>query len=216
MSFKKKIFKSKKFTKFLYHLVRTYSSSFRLRIENEKKWMDHIDSGGKIILCSWHQQFFPYIRYFKNYNKFNPCIMISQSKDGDVVADLAKYTGWYPARGSSSKGGRGALMEIIDRINNNSLAIHLIDGPTGPPGIVKNGAIKMAVETGAAIVPAYIETENDWHVSSWDRFIIPKPFSRVKIIYKDPIFFEKTDDINTLETYRQQLESCLKPELKYF
>ncbi|PID78350.1 MAG: hypothetical protein CSB21_00740 [Deltaproteobacteria bacterium] len=213
---KSEIITKKNFIKFLYHLIRTYSKTFRLEIINEKQWIDAIKSGEKIILCLWHQQFFPLIRYFKNYAPFNPSLMISQSKDGEMIAGVANLTGWLTARGSSTKGGKTAMEEMIKNINQFGLAAHILDGPTGPAGIVKNGAVKMACTTGASIVPLYCETENDWHVSSWDKFIFPKPFSKVKIIYGEPIPHEKTDDLKKMEIYRKQIEEKMKPFLKYF
>ena len=187
-----------------------------MRVVNEKKWMDHLDSGGKVILCTWHQQFFSYIKHFKTYTQYQPSLMISQSKDGELISGVANKTGWYTARGSSTRGGRNAMEEMIDRINKTGLAAHILDGPTGPAGIVKNGAIKMAMETGAAIVPFYAQTENDWHAKSWDKFIIPKPLSKVKIVYMDPIIFEKSDDVKVLELYREILETKMRSKLKYF
>lgn len=217
MSFKKeKILTSKKFIKILYWFIKGYQSTFRLEVKNEEKWIDILNSGGKVILCSWHQQFFSCLKYFKNYSHLNPSLMISQSRDGEMIAGVAKITGWHPARGSSSRGGRHAMEEMIDRINKTGMGAHILDGPTGPPGIVKNGIIKMAVETGAAIVPIYPSSENEWHASSWDKFIIPKPFSKVKIEYGDPIFLKKTDDIDQLENYRKDLEDRMKFSLKYF
>ena len=88
-----------------YYLIRAYSWTFRLRVENEKPWLDYLQSGGKILLCCWHQQFFSAVRYFKNYAPYHPALMISQSKDGDVIARIAEKTGWHTVRGSSSKDG---------------------------------------------------------------------------------------------------------------
>ena len=100
---------SELFISFLYRLSRAYSWTFNLKVENEKEWMDYLANGGAVLLCGWHQQFFSAIRYFQNYRIFNPAIMISQSKDGELVAGVAKRSGWNPVRGSSSRGGREAL-----------------------------------------------------------------------------------------------------------
>jgi len=213
---KKNILTSKKFIHLLYLFIRQYSSTFRLEVINENKWLDHLNNGGKVILCPWHQQFFSFIRYFQEYKDLKPSLMISQSADGELIAGVANRTGWYTARGSSSHGGRNALEEMIDKIKETGLAAHILDGPQGPSGIVKNGAIKMAMETNAALVPLYSTTKNDWHASSWDKFIIPKPFSEVKIVYGDPILFKPTDDVKKMEEYRKILETKMKPFLKYF
>lgn len=216
MSLKKQIITDRKTIRFLYHFIRTYSSTYRTKITNEKKWIKLIENGEKVILCCWHQQFFPYIKHFKNYKKFNPALMISQSKDGEMIAGVANLTGWHTARGSSTRGGRTALEEMIHWINDNSLGAHILDGPTGPAGVVKNGIVKMALDTKAHIVPMYIVTDNDWHVSSWDKFIIPKPLSKVEIKFDDPILIEQTSDTDKMEEIRLQLENQMKPYLKYF
>jgi hypothetical protein len=213
---KKQLITDKKFIKLVYHFIRTYSKTLNLEVINEKKWMDLLQRGEKIILCTLHQQFFSYIRYFKTYSHLGPSLMISQSKDGELIAGVANHTGWYTARGSSSRGGQDALNEMIERIEKTGLGAHIVDGPTGPVGIVKNGAVKMAASKGAYLVPMYTVTEKDWHASSWDKFILPKPFSKVKIVYKDPIYVEKTEDPDLMEEYRQILENQLKPHLKYF
>jgi len=90
---------SKLFIKFIYRFVRTYAWTFRLTVENEKTWMDHVDAGGRVLLCCWHQQFFSFIRYFKTYSRFRPSLMISRSKDGEIIAGVAELTGWITARG---------------------------------------------------------------------------------------------------------------------
>jgi lysophospholipid acyltransferase (LPLAT)-like uncharacterized protein len=107
--------------------------------------------------------------------------MISQSRDGDFIADVVRRIGWIPVRGSSSKGGRKALQEMIDMVMEKGLGAHIVDGPTGPPRVIKPGLIILAQRTNAAIVAGYISYENPWIFNSWDRFMIPKPFSRVLI-----------------------------------
>ena len=92
----------------LFRIVRAYAWTFRLRIENEQEWKAHIDNGGTVLLCAWHQQFFAAIRHFRHYRRYNPHIMISRSKDGELIAGIARRTGWHPVRGSSSQGGRTA------------------------------------------------------------------------------------------------------------
>ena len=89
---------SKKFRPFLtsrpalqliYRIIRLYSATFRLTIENEQAWMDYVKGGGKVLLCTWHQQFFAAIRHFKSYSVFKPSLMISKSFDGEIIAGVA-------------------------------------------------------------------------------------------------------------------------------
>ena len=108
-----RFFTSELFISFLYRFCRAYSWTFRLKVENEKEWMDYLENGGSVLLCTWHQQFFSAIRHFQNYKVFNPSIMISQSSDGEIVAGVAERTGWNTIRGSSSRDGRGAFKKMI-------------------------------------------------------------------------------------------------------
>ena len=98
------------FIGFVYYFIQLYSLTLRFRVENEQKWQHLLRQGTPILLCGWHQQFFSAIRYFKTYSKFNPGLMISQSKDGDLISGVANRTGWHTPRGSSSRGGNRLWM----------------------------------------------------------------------------------------------------------
>jgi lysophospholipid acyltransferase (LPLAT)-like uncharacterized protein len=209
----KKILTSKKTIWLTYHLIRLYSLSFRLRVENEGPWIDHIQAGGRVLLCTWHQHFFSFIRYFRNYRKFGPSLMISQSSDGEIIAGVANLSGWHTVRGSSSRNGTPALREMIQRLKNTGLAAHILDGPRGPAGIVKRGAIYLAIGADAAIVPLTAVAENAWYFKSWDRFMLPKPFSKVTIRYGDLIPLTKSDTDDEIEGLRIRLQDILLPSL---
>ncbi|MDO8721054.1 MAG: DUF374 domain-containing protein, partial [Syntrophales bacterium] len=118
----------------LYRLVHAYCLTFRLTVENEQPWLSYLKGGGKVLFCGWHQQFFALIRHFERYRYYKPSIMISQSQDGDVVANVAEKSGWFPVRGSSSKGGRQALRLLVKKLQETGLAYHIVDGPQGPMG----------------------------------------------------------------------------------
>lgn len=211
--FMKKILTSKKTIWITYRLIRLYSLTFRLRVENEGPWIDHIQAGGRVLLCTWHQHFFSFIRYFRNYRKFGPSLMISQSSDGEIIAGVANLSGWHTVRGSSSRNGTPALREMIQRLKNTGLAAHILDGPRGPAGIVKRGAIYLAIGADAAIVPLTAVAENAWYFKSWDRFMLPKPFSKVTIRYGDLIPLPKSDTDDEIERLRIHLQDVLLPSL---
>lgn len=181
------IINTRPFIFFVYYLVRIYSMTFRLKVENQEQWMALLNSERPLILCTWHQQFFSAISYFKSYSKYNPGLMISQSRDGDLISGVANKTGWHTPRGSSTRGGKQAMDAMIDHIRTHGFGAHVLDGPTGPIGKVKPGIIKMALETNAMIVPFYTKADQAWFFNSWDRFMLPKPFSRVTISFLDPV-----------------------------
>ena len=202
------------FISFLYRFARAYLWTLRIKIENENEWMDYLKNGGAVLICVWHQQFFSAIRHFTNYKSFNPSIMISQSKDGKIVAGIAKHGGWHPVRGSSSRGGKEALKNMIVNLKKTRLAAHIVDGPLGPLGKVKPGAIRLAHAADAAIVPFCVYAENGWHFNSWDKFLLPKPFSKVLLRFEKMIKFDKTKDEEAFEMQRRQLEKIMLPALK--
>ena len=154
------------FILFAYYLIRIYSLTFRLKVVNEKNWQALLKLDKPILLCTWHQQFFSAIRHFKTYSKFNPGLMISQSLDGDIVSGVANKTGWHTPRGSSSRGGKMAMNEMIEHLITYRLGAHILDGPRGPMGKVKAGVIRMAQEVDALVVPFYTYAENAWFLNS--------------------------------------------------
>jgi len=210
---KKRLLNAEWFISFVYRLIRAYSWTFRLRIENESQWMAHVRSGGSVLLCAWHQQFFSAIRHFQTYRIYNPSIMISRSNDGSIIAGIAERSGWHTIRGSSSKGGKEALRNVIATLRKSRLAAHIVDGPRGPAGEVKAGVIRMAHLTDSVIVPVYASAEKGWFFNSWDRFMLPKPFSKVYLRFGEKIKFDKTGDAAEFEQQRNRLERTMRPGL---
>ena len=200
---------SEAFISFFYRLILFYSWTFRLKIENDKGWTDYRRNGGVVLLCTWHQQFFSAVRPFKRYKIFNPSIMISQSKDGEIVAKMAFRNGWNAVRGSSSKGGMKALKIMITNLKESKLAAHIVDGPIGPSGIVKPGIIQLAHATNAVIVPFYVFAEKAWYFNSWDKFLLPKPFSKVLLRFGEMIKFDKVKNKEIFERQRMRLEEIM-------
>ena len=210
----KNIVTTKLFHSFLYRFIRLYSSTFKMEIENEKKWMDYLRSGGRVLLCTWHQHFFSAIRHFQKYRDFKPALMISKSSDGEIIAGVAEKSGWHTMRGSSSRGGKEALRKMIDHLNQTGLAGHIVDGPKGPAGNVKAGVIQLAHAADAAIIPFYISADRAWYFNSWDSFFIPKPFARVVISFGEMIKFTPAENPAAFENQRLYLENIMRPELR--
>jgi len=210
----KKSISSNWFQQFMYFCIRLYSWSFRFTVENEEEWKTHLDNGGRVLLCTWHQQFFSAIRHFKTYEPYRPSLMISQSSDGDIIAGIARLSGWYPVRGSSSKDGRKALREMIKRLKASGLAAHIMDGPRGPIGKVKAGAIQLALISDAVIVPFYVAADRAWFFKSWDRFFVPKPFARVHLRFDTPVHLVRSKSEAGFENQRKQIEDIMIRELR--
>ncbi|MBI9076511.1 MAG: lysophospholipid acyltransferase family protein [Desulfatibacillum sp.] len=197
----------------LYWFIRLYLGTIRLKVENEKQWMDVVEGGGRVLLCTWHQQFFSAIRYFRKYRKWHPALMISKSKDGEMIAGVAQRTGWNPVRGSSSNNGKEALADMVQSLKKNGLAAHILDGPRGPAGKIKAGVIRLALDSDAVIVPFHVEAENAWYFHSWDRFMAPKPFSRVILRYGNCISVQGIETDEQFEESRLSMEKTMLPFL---
>jgi lysophospholipid acyltransferase (LPLAT)-like uncharacterized protein len=192
-----------------YYLLRMYLSLVRVNVIGEEAVLQHLANHGRIIAAIWHQRFFPALAYITKFRKFRLCVMISQSKDGDLVAPIAKRLGLEPVRGSSSRGGKKALETILKILEDRPGVVHIVDGPRGPKGEVKTGLIRMAEVSGAAIFPIFVSADRAWVMGSWDRFIVPKPFSRVQIRWGQPSVIPKTSDQESFERYRKEIENRL-------
>jgi lysophospholipid acyltransferase (LPLAT)-like uncharacterized protein len=192
-----------------YYLLRLYLSFLRIRVVGEDAAHKHFTKYGRVIAAVWHQRFLPALAYVTKFRGFKPIVMISQSSDGELIASLAKRLGLVPVRGSSTRGGRDALMAILRAIKKNPGVIHIVDGPTGPKGLVKPGLMAMAQVTGAPIFPVIISAEKAWVVKSWDHFLVPKPFSTVTIRWAEPFPVPRGTRPEQLEVLRKEVESLL-------
>lgn len=198
----------------IYWIIGLYLLTVRLKVENEAQWMEIVEGGGRVLICTWHQQFFTAIRHFRRYRKWHPALMISKSNDGQMIAGVAERTGWNAVRGSSSRGGREALAEMTRCLQKNGLAAHILDGPRGPAGVVKAGAIRLTLDSDAVIAPFHVEAKNAWYFKSWDRFMVPKPFSRVTLRYGDCIRLTPVETDEQFEERRLALENLMLPFLQ--
>jgi lysophospholipid acyltransferase (LPLAT)-like uncharacterized protein len=131
---------------------------------------------GAEIFCFWHQCVLPCTVYFQTTGA---TILISRSFDGELITRILERFGFHAVRGSSSRGAREGLLGLKDVIEAGGPAIFTADGPRGPIYQTKMGPIKLAQITGARIGAFHLQPERAWVMKSWDRFLIPKPFTRI-------------------------------------
>jgi len=131
---------------------------------------------GPEIYCFWHQCVLPCTAYFR---RSGAVILISRSFDGELITRILKLFGFDAVRGSSSRGAREGLLGLVEIIESGRTAIFTADGPRGPIYQTKMGPIKLAQLTGAPIGAFHLEPERAWVMRSWDRFLVPKPFTRI-------------------------------------
>jgi len=192
-----------------YFVLRLYLSSLRVRVLNEDALLNFLETGRKGVGALWHQRFLGVLSYVRKFRKFSLSIMISMSRDGDWISPVVKLLGLRPVRGSSSRGGKEALAAMVRDLAQNQAALHITDGPQGPKGVVKAGLIRLAQLSKAAIIPIYISVDRAWIARSWDRFLIPQPFSRVLVRFGEPIDVPEQMDPGVFETLRQDVERLM-------
>jgi len=188
--------------------VKFFSFTHRVRIvdpRNERRFVDH-NKG--VIYISWHQRFCPGITFFAKRKPI--AIMISQSRDGEFIAHIVRVLGWEPVRGSSTRGGREALKKLNELALDGYNIGHIVDGPKGPFGVVKPGLLRIAQATGLPIIPTITSAQKKWAINSWDKFMIPKLFSRVIIRFGKSVYVSKDLDEAEFEQKRLLVEHHLR------
>ncbi|MBT9331347.1 lysophospholipid acyltransferase family protein [Paracidobacterium acidisoli] len=162
----------------------------------------------KGIFCFWHRCTLPCGWYFR---KFRCSILISQSFDGELIARTLGLLGYNSVRGSSSRGGFAGLLGLRDVLAKGLPVVFTADGPRGPIYQTKIGPVKLAQLTGEAMGSFYLLPERAWVMRSWDRFLVPKPFSRVAVSWARAVAAPADDaDAETLEAKRQELNDALE------
>lgn len=189
-------------------VIKIISWTYKIRVINPDIEKGILKRGHIPIYASWHQRFFPGIVFFATRKPIS--IMISRSRDGELISKIVNVLGWYPVRGSSSKGGGQALRDIKKLVRKGYKIAHIVDGPRGPLGVVKPGLLVIAQASGMPIVPAITSAEKKWVFNSWDRFMVPKPFSRVIIRFSDEIIIPRKLQQSDFEEKRASIENTLK------
>ena len=195
-----------------YYFLRCYLYLLRIRVVGEEIALGCLADYGRLIVAVWHQRLLPALAYVMKFRHFEPIIMISQSRDGELTARLTKRLGFVPVRGSSTRGGTTALVAILKALEKNPAVVHIVDGPTGPKGIVKPGLISMAQVSGAVVLPLIVSAKKAWIIESWDKFLVPKPFSEVTIEWGQPFVVPRDIDPARFEELRKEIEQSLSEE----
>jgi lysophospholipid acyltransferase (LPLAT)-like uncharacterized protein len=132
------------------------------------------------IFSLWHGQLLPLIWHHRAQGV---AILVSEHRDGELIARLAKSIGYRLVRGSTTKGGERALLNLVRELREGREVAVTPDGPKGPARSYAPGALITAQRSGAPIVPIAAHADRAWHLKSWDSFMIPKPFARVTVAY---------------------------------
>ena len=193
----------------IYLIYRIYFSTVKyIEFEYPKEIKERKKQNKNFIVAHFHQDELVLIHTRSNSNF---CVMTSPSTDGKMMKKLLNLMGYECVEGSSSKGGAKALIEMIRTINSkNYNAVIAVDGPRGPIYKVKNGVCSLAKNTGCPILPVGVKIDRTFvFKKSWNKALLPKPFSTVKILFGNPINIPKNADREDLQKYTKILEAEL-------
>ena len=159
-----------------------------------------------IIYSFWHRCVFPAAYLWRN---LNIRVMTSQSYDGEYIARIIQKFGFVPVRGSSSRGAVRALLGMRREAEQGWTVAFTIDGPRGPMYVAKHGPVLLARSTGIPMSVFHIAVEGAWILKTWDRFMIPKPFSRVLMRVAGEITVPAETNEEQMEQLQQQMQAAL-------
>ncbi len=190
-----------------YLAISAVGATVRFRVEGWEHWEEATRGGAPPIYTAWHDSIF-LSTYFWRGRRI--VVMTSQSFDGEYIARFIQRMGFGAVRGSSTRGGVGALVELTRLVRKGCPAGFSIDGPRGPRHVAKMGAVLLAKKTGQPVLPFGVNAERFWSLKSWDRMQIPKPFSRVRVRFAPPIHVPADADEATLARAREELQRALE------
>jgi len=192
-----------------YRLVQIWVRTLRLELD---------DRGGVVqagikqpfIFAVWHNRLLLLPSVFRRFlSARHAAALISASADGDLLAALVERFGYGTVRGSSSRKGASALLRLAEVFADGTHIVITPDGPRGPVYQLDQGVIFLAQKCDAAVVPANMEYSSCWRFKSWDRFILPRPFSKVQVIFGAPLRIGTTATPEDFENERLHLQNAL-------
>ncbi len=184
-----------------YLLIRVVGATVRFRVEGWEHWEEATRGGRLPVYVFWHDRVF-LGTYF--WRRRRIVVMTSQSFDGEYIARFIQRFGYGAARGSSTRGGVGALVEMARLSRAGCPTAFTIDGPRGPRHVAKMGAVLLAKKTGQPVLPFSVNARRHVEIPSWDRFQIPLPFTRATVRIAPPIYVPP--DADEAETARKHDE----------
>lgn len=190
-----------------YRLVSALGTTLRWKTRG----LEHFDairaSGRQPVMAFWHGRILSATYYFR---RRGIVVITSENFDGEWIAGIIERFGYGTARGSTSRGGRKALLQLTRDMAAGRPAGFTVDGPRGPARVAQPGAVWLAKATGNPVVPFHLEADRHWTLTSWDRTQIPKPFSTVALAVGEPFDVPAGVDENGIESARLLLEERLR------
>jgi lysophospholipid acyltransferase (LPLAT)-like uncharacterized protein len=188
-----------------YPVMRALGATWSWQVSGAEHLQAVAASGHQPILSFWHGRIFPATLYFQ---RRGIVVITSENYDGEWIARIITKFGYGTARGSTSKGGSRALLQMVRDVKSKAVAFTL-DGPRGPAEVAQPGAVWLSKATGNPLIPFHAEAASSWQLKSWDRTQIPKPFSKVAMAIAPPIYVPRETNEQDLEEWRQRLQQSL-------
>ena len=186
-------------------VIRALGSTYRWRTEGLEHYDAIVRSGKQPILAFWHGRILPATYFFRHRGIV---VMISLNFDGEWIGRTIQRFGYGVARGSTSRGGARALVQMRRDLCAGRPVGFALDGPRGPARVAQPGAVFLAGATGCPILPFHAEADRFWTAGRWDRTQVGKPFARVGLAVGEPMAVPDTHE-DTVERCRVELESKL-------
>jgi lysophospholipid acyltransferase (LPLAT)-like uncharacterized protein len=159
-------------------VLRLLALTWRVRTVNGEELDAARRSGQRVLFALWHGELLPLLWHQRGRGV---AVVISEHRDGEIIARIAESLGYRTVRGSSSRGASRALLGLARAIDQGADGAITPDGPRGPAHVFASGAAVAAQRTGVPIAPIRASASRAWRLRSWDRFLIPKPFARVTV-----------------------------------
>jgi lysophospholipid acyltransferase (LPLAT)-like uncharacterized protein len=164
-------------------IVRVLASTWRYRLTSVENYRALRQRQQPFIFAFWHAHMLPLLWIHRGEGV---AVVISAHRDGEIIARIAERLGYRTIRGSSSRGAARALLGIVRELDSGLEVAVTPDGPRGPAQKFASGTLVAAQRVGVPIVGIGVSSSRAWRLKSWDRFMIPKPFSRVSLVYSVP------------------------------
>ena len=183
--------------------VRALGPTWRVRVEERHRFDRARELGPQLIFAFWHGRLLPLLYAHRDENIH---VLASEHADGEMLGQTIRRLGYGHVRGSSTRGGTRALLELVEKVRAGHDVGATVDGPRGPRGVVKAGVIEVARQTGAAIIPLTSASDRHRLFHSWDAFELPFPGARVVVRYSEPMQVAPNADRAEVEARRLDLE----------
>jgi lysophospholipid acyltransferase (LPLAT)-like uncharacterized protein len=194
---------------FGYRLLQVWARTLRFEIE-DRAGVIGAPPDERYIGALWHNRLLLLPFVLRCYlPERRGAALISASRDGAILADLVERFDFQVVRGSSSRQGASAMRQLAEIIASGQDVVITPDGPRGPAYELGQGIVFLAQQSGAEVVPINLEYSSSWRVKSWDRFILPKPFSTVRVIFGPPHRVAQTSTETDFERERVRLQEAM-------